>query len=278
MPTDQRRDVRPVALAGAVAVGSVALLWLATVHGWLGPDVGRGDRFCEAARDALVRQPANTFSNAGFVVAGLAIAWRAGAARTTIAAHPGLAAAYGVVVVLLGPASAAMHATQSALGGHLDLLSMYLVAGFAASYALTRCLQRGSTFFAVLFVAIVVVCELVERIPGHVPVVDVAANLAFGLFLLVALAGEAVLWRRAQTRRDVRWGFASAGALAVAFAIWNLAKDGTAFCHPHSLLQGHAAWHLLCAVAAYALYRLYASESAIERAGERVSERVRGAA
>ena len=269
-----RRDPRPIALAGAVAVGSVALLWLATVNGWLGPDVGRGDRFCEAARDAVVLQPANTFSNAGFVIAGLAIAWRAGAARTTIAANPRLAAAYGVVVVLLGPASAAMHATQSALGGHLDLLSMYLVAGFAASYALTRCLRRGDAFFAATFVAIVVVCELVERIPGHVPVVDIAANLAFGLFLLVALAGEAVLWRRGESRREARWGFASAGALALAFAIWNLAKDGTSFCHPHSLLQGHAAWHLLCAVAAYALYRLYASERVDEAVSERVDDPV----
>lgn len=260
MPADEQRDLRPFVLASAVAAASVALLGLATVNGWLGPDVGRGDGFCEAARGGIVRQPANTFSNVGFVVAGLAIAWRAGAGRTTIAANPRLAAAFGVVVVLLGPASAAMHATQSALGGHLDLLSMYLIAAFASSSAVTRCLRRGDGFFALLFVAVVAVCELVERVPGHVPVVDIAANLAFGAFLLVALAGEAVLWRRGRSHRDIRWGFASAGALALAFAIWNLAKDGTAFCHPASLLQGHAAWHLLCAVAAYALYRLYASE------------------
>jgi hypothetical protein len=266
MATTARRDLRPFALAVAVAVASVALLWLAVAQGWLGPDVGRGDRFCEAAREALVLQPANTFSNTGFVVAGLAIAWRAGSQRTTIAANPRLATAFGVVVVLLGPASAAMHATQSALGGHLDLLSMYLIAAFASSYAWTRVLGRGTGFFAVGFVAVVVVCELVERIPGHVPVVDIAANLAFGLFLLLALAGEAVLWRRGTGRRQVGWGLASAGALALAFGIWNLAKDGSSLCHPDSLLQGHAAWHLLCAVAAYCLYRLYASEQVTEAA------------
>ena len=266
MPSPTPRDLRPFALAAAVAVVSIGLLWLAAVHGWLGPDVGRGDRFCEAARDAVVLQPANTFSNAGFVLAGLAIAWRAGARATTIAANPRLAAAFGVVVVLLGPASAAMHATQSALGGHLDLLSMYLIAAFASSYAWTRVLGRGTGFFAVGFVAVVVVCELAERIPGHVPVVDIAANLAFGLFLLLALTGEAVLWRRGTGRRQVGWGLASAGALALAFTIWNLAKDGSSLCHPDSLLQGHAAWHLLCALAAYFLYRLYASERLSEAA------------
>ncbi|SDO71812.1 Ceramidase [Pedococcus dokdonensis] len=260
MVTARARDLRPFVLACVVAVASVGMLWLAVVHGWLGPDVGRGDRFCEAARDGDVLQPANTFSNAGFVLAGLAIGWRAGHPRTTIAANPRLASAYGVVVVLLGPASAAMHATQSALGGHLDLLSMYLVAGFASAYAVTRVLGRGTAFFAVLFIAAVGVCEVVERVPGHVPMVDIAANLAFGLLLLVALAGEAVLWRRGGASRQVGWGFASAGALALAFAIWNLAKDGSSFCQPQSLVQGHAAWHLLCAVAAYCLYRLYASE------------------
>src|SRR5689334_15068495 len=115
MPTAPQRDLRPFALAVAVAVVSGGLLLVAVAHGWLGPDVGRGDRFCEAARTAaLVLQPANTFSNAGFVLAGLAVAWRAGAPSTTIVANPRLAAAYAVVVVLLGPASAAMHATQSA--------------------------------------------------------------------------------------------------------------------------------------------------------------------
>lgn len=46
-----------------------------------------------------------------------------------------LATGLAVVVVLLGPASMAMHATQSVPGGRLDLLSMYLIGGFAAAYA-----------------------------------------------------------------------------------------------------------------------------------------------
>ena len=194
--------------------------------------------------------------------AGHRLAGRRRAARRS-RRTPRLAAAYGVVVVLLGPASAAMHATQSALGGHLDLLSMYLVAAFAASYALTRgACGRGTGFFAVAFVAVVVVCELVERIPGHVPVVDIAANLAFGLFLLRGprRRGGPVAARR---RRGARlgWGF----GVGRRRSPWP-SRSGTSprtaspLCHPDSLLQGHAAWHLLCAVGRLRLYRLYASE------------------
>ena len=59
-------------------------------------------------------------------------------------AGPGLAPAYACLVVLLGPGSMAMHATGSELGGNLDMLSMYLVAAFAAAYAaMRRCPRAG---------------------------------------------------------------------------------------------------------------------------------------
>jgi hypothetical protein len=149
------RDPRPIAIAGATAVVSGGLLAVAIGRGWLGVDVGRGANFCEAGRDWVVRQPANTFSNLGFVVAGLLIAWHAGARRPAGShlappARSHLATAMACLVVLLGPGSAAMHATQSALGGHLDLLSMYLVAAFAAAYAATRWLRGGTPLFAAI--------------------------------------------------------------------------------------------------------------------------------
>lgn len=249
----------PLVVAGVVAVVSTALLALAIGRGWLGPDVGRGDDFCEAAREGWVKQPANTWSNLGFVLAGLAIAWHAG--RTAMGARRRLATAYACLVVALGPASAAMHATQSAAGGELDLLSMYLVASFAAAYALMRLAGRGTRFFVQLFVAFVAACEVIGLWPHEVPVVRYAGNVAFAALLLTAVVVEVRLWRRAGTaesRTDLRWGAASLASILVAFTIWNATKD--AWCDPHSLLQGHAAWHLLDATAAYFLFRLWASE------------------
>ena len=125
-------------------------MYLAARGGWLGTDVGRGDGFCEAARSGWLKQPANALSNLGFVVAGLAIGWRAGLPEGRLA-RPGLATAFAVVVVLLGPGSMAMHATQTAVGGHLDMTSMFLVASFAAAYALMRWEERGSAYFGGVF-------------------------------------------------------------------------------------------------------------------------------
>jgi len=242
---------RPVALAALTAVLSLTLLTLAVRFGWLGPDVDRGADFCEAAA-GRIRQPVNTLSNLGFVVAGLAVAreaWRL----------PGIATAYACLVVLLGPASMAMHATESSLGGLLDLLSMYLVAGFAVAYAAMRVARRGRGFMAVVFAACVAGCLVVEAVGGEVPVVMHAGNLAFGALLLTALVLERRLLLRGQERLDRRWILAAAGSLLVAFAVWSTAKDGSSLCWPGSVYQGHGVWHLLCAVSAYCLFRFYAS-------------------
>src|SRR6478736_2444579 len=251
------RSLRPLAYAVATAVVSTGLLVLAVGAGWLGVDVGRGANFCEAARDGWVKQPANTFSNLGFVVAGLVVAWHAG--RTQLF---GLATPYACIVVFLGPASAAMHATQSELGGYLDLLSMYLVASFAAAYALMRWVRQGRVLFVQLFLLFVAACELVGLHDGTVPVVEQSGNVAFATLLLVAVVTEIRLWRRGGTRTNLWWGAAALGAILVAFAIWNVTKS--VWCDPHSLLQGHAAWHLLDAASAYLLFRLWASESRTE--------------
>ncbi|KRF18960.1 hypothetical protein ASG90_03485 [Nocardioides sp. Soil797] len=245
-----------------MAGGGVGLLVLTAYAGWLGPDVGRGDNFCEAARPGWIKQPANTWSNLGFVVAGLAIArslLRHSPTRGPLAHHRTLAPAFAVLVVLLGPASMAMHATQSSLGGHLDMASMYLVASFIAGYALMRVTGRGPRFLTVAFVAFVGTCELVGTWSREIPVVMYAGNVAFGLLLVAGLAMEILLVRRGLVTNR-RWAVAAVASLAVAFAIWNATSSGTAWCSPHSLLQGHAVWHLLCAASAYCMYRYYASE------------------
>ena len=255
------RDLRPIVAAGTTAVVSCGLLILGIWGGWLGPDVGRGANFCEAAREWVVLQPANTFSNVAFVAVGLLIAWHAGVSEnigTSLSTYIHLATAMACLVVLLGPGSAAMHATQSAIGGHLDVLSMYLFASFAAAYATMRWLRGSYKLFATTFVGGVAFCELVGGWSVKVPVVMHAGNAAFALLLIGATVVEALIMRRGEVRAKRMYAFASLASILTAFAIWNGTKAWP--CEPRSLIQGHAVWHILGAVAAFFLYRYYASE------------------
>lgn len=97
---------RPVAITCTVATVSIGLLSVAIGQGWLRPDVGRDANFCEAARDGFIKQPANTLSNAGFVVAGLLVAVRAGRLPTDGKVSPTLATFFACIGTLLGPGSA----------------------------------------------------------------------------------------------------------------------------------------------------------------------------
>jgi hypothetical protein len=253
---------RPIGVAGATAVVSGGLVALAIWRGWLGADVGRGTNFCEAARDWAVRQPANTLSNLGFVVAGLLIAWHASTRPdigVTLSRRRHLATAMACVVVLLGPGSAAMHATQSALGGRLDLLSMYLIASFAAAYAAMRWWRGGTALFLLVFAVGVVVCELVGSSDLRVPVVRHPGNAVFGLLLIAATGLEVLILLRRRTVARRAYAYASLASILVAFAVWNATQ--TWLCDPYSPIQGHAIWHLLCAASAYLLYRYYATEA-----------------
>jgi hypothetical protein len=255
------RDLRPIVVTGATTVVSCGLLAVGIWRGWLGMDVGRGATFCEAGRDWVVRQPANTFSNVGFVTAGLLIAWHASVRHnlgTTLSAHRHLATVIACIVVLLGPGSAAMHATQSALGGHLDMLSMYLVASLAAAYAAMRWWRRGIRFFAAVFVGGIGLCEMVGAWSVELPVLMHPGNAAFALLLVVAAALEVAILRRGEADARRAYAYLSLASMLAAFAIWNASKAW--LCDPHSLIQGHAIWHILCAVSAYLLYRYYASE------------------
>jgi hypothetical protein len=253
-----RRDPYPVAIAAATAIVSCGLLALAIARGWLGPDVGWGTNFCEAPRDGVIRQPVNTFSNVGFVVAGLLIAVHASHRPDGYPMPRPLAILMACVVVLLGPASAAMHATQSSLGGRLDQASMALLAAFATGYAVMRW-WRGDLrlFLRVVFIA-AVFFVLTSRLPVDVPVVRHSGNVAFAVLLAVVIAVEMAIVRRGGIRIRTEFVYGSLTAMVSAFAIWF--ADTRWLCAPHSPLQGHAVWHVLCAVAAYLLYRYYASE------------------
>ena len=93
----------------------------------------------------------------------------------------------------------------------------------------------------------VAACELVGTIDAEVPVVHIAGNLAFGVLLVTAIVVEVVLWlcatRPGAPGPTCGGAPAPSAAMAVAFAIWNLAQGP--WCDPTSWLQGHAVWHLL---------------------------------
>ncbi|MET7419424.1 hypothetical protein [Dactylosporangium sp. NPDC005555] len=117
--------------------------------------------------------------------------------------------------------------------------------------------RGGTPTLAAVFLGGVACCEAAGAWDVRLPVVMHPGNAAFGLLLVAAVAVEVSLMRRGGDGRRA-YVYGAIASILAAFAIWNAAKAW--LCDPDSLIQGHAAWHLLCAVSVYLLYRYYASE------------------
>jgi len=217
--------------------------------------------FCERPRPGIVAQPANTWSNLGFVAVGLGIAaaadrgWlrrRPANPLTRTRFYPG---AFAVTTALLGPGSMFLHGSLTREGGTLDVASMYLFAGLLLAYSATRLLRLSRRAFGAVFAAVSGTLIALQATVG------LFVELVFGLLLLAFGASEGMLRRRRpELGADLRPLLAAAALFGLAFALWVPSLSGGPFCAPESLLQGHAAWHLLCAASAGCTFLYLASE------------------
>jgi len=248
----------------AVAILLLVLFFLVLMNGWLGEWDHTGDDFCEASRPGLIKQPSNTWSNFGFVFAGLTIAWQLSWGKfqcSNIFTRSNFTAVFfSSLAVFLGPASMAMHATETRLGGFFDMLSMYLVAGFASAYAMQRFFNWRAVHFTIIFAGIVILCVTVKDQPYRMPLIEHFGSFIFAIFVALTILFEALNSFVRKFDHQVKWGFLSIASLMLAFLIWNLERKVDMFCNPYSIIQGHAIWHLLDALAVYFLFRFYVSE------------------
>jgi len=211
------------------------------------------DCFCEGLRDSLIRQPANTWSSLAFVAVALWVAARL--TRRTRSERIVFAGAEAGLflgaLVLVGLGSAFYHASLTFIGQVFDVSGMYLVATFILLHRLGprwNLPPAWSVFGFVLANSGLMAAQVTT--PS-------LRRIVFGVLLVAALAVE---WR--STRAGRAWLAAGAGLMAIAFAIW-LVDRRRLVCDPESLIQGHAAWHLLGALAAACLYRRYEAEAGL---------------
>lgn len=212
--------------------------------------------FCEAIRDGWIRQPANTLSSLAFVA--VAVLVLAGASAQPRVPGPdsqdarGLAGPFVLALLVIGAGSAFYHASLSFAGQFVDVLGMYLVATFIIAVNLRR---RHAIANAAVVAGYTVANALLALVLFAVPGVR---RQVFAALIATGVALE--LRRPAGFARGRRRLLGAVALLGAGFALWVLDITRVA-CAPASWAQGHAAWHVLGAAAAWQLWRHYASAS-----------------
>jgi hypothetical protein len=197
-----------------------------------------GGSDCEEWRPGLLHQPVNSLSSLAYVVAGVWVATRPQtdrAGRVAGAVFAGAVIGTGVGSLLYHgpqwPGSAFVHdaAIPSAVL-FITVDDVALLRGWT--------IRRQMTAYAMVVAA---ACLFVAVMPA-------SSGMIVGLSAMSAAAAEAVLARH---RRQVsaRVVLVLAGTLVAAGLAGLAGRTGSPLCRPHSLLQGHALWHVLSAVA-----------------------------
>lgn len=253
---------KPVALSAGLTAFSMAAIWsllLAFGPDWsiYAPASCTATRcFCELPRTgAFILQPANSWSSYGYAFAGFLMIILSQSSTWKSRFRSEAATAFGLTAIFVGLGSVLLHATLTLWGQFFDVMGMYLVGGFMAVSAISR--WRGWSMRQAVLVYLALVGLLLIAL-YQLP--DVRRWL-FAVVLIAAIVLEIAFARPRRAKVRVSYYFAGIATKATAFTIWNLDQHGT-LCAPDSLLQGHAAWHLLGAVSLWLTFLYYRSERA----------------
>jgi len=207
--------------------------------------------FCEAANaHSPIKQTANTISSLAFVFSGMIV----------MIHHPErshLPRIYSIIIgiscLIIGIGSAFYHASLTFIGQFFDVFGMFLLAVFLLVYAFERIWNlRLITTLGLFLIFNLILSWIQIAIPE-------TRRYAFAIILIIALLFERYYRNKSNPRIEVQWLRYGISLLAVAYIIWILDNTRTV-CFEHSLIQGHAIWHILGAVSVLFLHRYYVSE------------------
>jgi hypothetical protein len=164
------------------------------------------------------------------------------------------------------------------------LLGRWRARGFAVAYIVTVALYAAGFWFLgpdmginfelfTVAIPLWLISETLirfqsEQFRWYSGLVGFAIAIAFGIFPWTILMNLDEYWwvilfwlpallvrgpvpvRRTYTP----WFWAGLASFLTAYVVWNLGKPGTWFCQPDSLIQGHAIWHVLSALATWCFF------------------------
>ena len=236
----------------------------AGAFGWPGQFVGAGALFCETFSDGWIKQPANTWSNLGFVAAGLWMVSHASIGRrknwfadNTFTRSNSLPILYALLVIFIGPGSMALHGTGHAWGHTVDVLAMFTFIMFPIAWAATQLMRGEERTFWTIYLSLTIPLTI-----AHVfGVLPFSGIVLYAVLIPTTIALEvARYFTRPMGMKSLVLTLCAIGCFALAFLAWRLSLTGSLLCNPESLMQGHALWHLLCAGTTVCLFLAYMSE------------------
>ncbi len=234
--------------------------------------------FCEENRwDKIVVQPANTWSNLGFLIVGLFIFITGindfrikktkgrNSIHNLLAQYPVFSFLIGLSCIYLFWGSFIYHASVRYFPQKMDITSMYFltVSLLAFSFFRSRFLDKDNKRNNILpwVVALVIIANAII----FAFIMEINVNLLFPFFIIAVFIANLIYTTKNNKAKSIARTtlYLSFGVMVVSFIMWILDKEDI-MCNSGSFFQGHAIWHLLNAFSILLIYVHYRSDRRID--------------
>jgi hypothetical protein len=197
-------------------------------------------KWCEATVCGWVNEPANAWSNLAYLAVALWCAWRWYATGSRAMGR------FAWTTLLVGVFSFAYHATNNFGTQLLDFVGMYVLAFLLVALNLHRVGVLLRERVSQVHVGLTVGCTALVPVMRYV---QIPYQLVVLVAVLVIVGTEVVMSRRVGQRESYRDFWLAVGLMAAAAAC-SVADVTRVWCDPDNhWVQGHAAWHVLSALA-----------------------------
>ena len=204
--------------------------------------------FCEDRLCSWIVEPANTWSNLGFILAGVLILR---AARTDGSVGSKLT---GITSVLVGIGSALFHASGTRVGEVIDVSAMYLISGLFLTVGFQRLFSWSSVRTWAFFATLSLISILSMLLSGSNGILMFTCQLvAFGLVEIY------MAFHTTRFPAERRHLIALTVTFAVSCVVWLLDLHRVVCWPENHILGGHAIWHLLNGLALWFYFRYQAT-------------------
>jgi hypothetical protein len=196
-------------------------------------------KFCEDRLCHWVVEPANTWSNIGYLIMGLLVLRKAKGSELAVIG-------WSAIAVFIG--STLFHATATLWAEFLDLSGMYLFSGLMVSFNAKRLGAKWNPVTAYLSIAGLSIAAMGVWPEQNIPI--------FAGVIALAVIMEIILYIR-NSGKNYKHLWMVAGFFGAAFFAWWLDISGV-WCNPDNhYFNGHAFWHISNSFCFYYLLNFY---------------------
>jgi hypothetical protein len=210
-------------------------------------------KWCEETLCQWVSEPANTWSNLGYMIVAVYILYY-GIKNN----HNFKLKQFGPIIFFMGAMSFFYHQSNFYGSQILDFVGMFFFVGWAKGMNLIRMGKLKDKHL----IAFNLIVATVYTILMHLMYVT---GVKFQMLVLISafiIVGTEIAAQKVQ-KADLKWFLATIGTLVVAFG-FSISDGQRIWCDPTQhgwFSQGHALWHWTAAIGMFTLYKHYAQDA-----------------